>query len=82
MFKVSRFTYFFRRTYNIKVGDVFTWKENGTKWIVYLQFLEESAYFRGEIRLCSNVVTIDGKDFWAYVRGPLKQQFVGIKKVE
>ena len=57
---------------DIKVGDVFTWKENGTKWIVYLQFLEESAYFRGEIRLCSNVVSIDGHDFWAYVRGPVE----------
>ena len=57
---------------NIKVGDVFTWKENGTKWIVYLQFLEESAYFRAEIRLCSNLVTIEGKDFWAYVRGPVE----------
>ena len=57
---------------NIKVGDIFTWKENGTKWIIYLQFLEESAYFRGEIRLCSNVITIDGKDFWAYVRGPVE----------
>lgn len=56
----------------IKVGDVFTWKENGTKWIVYLQFLEESAYFRAEIRLCSNVVSIDGQDFWAYVRGPVE----------
>lgn len=57
---------------NIKVGDIFTWKENGTKWIVYLQFLEESAYFRAEIRLCSNLVTIEGKDFWAYVRGPVE----------
>lgn len=57
---------------NIKVGDVFTWKENGTKWIVYLQFLEESAYFRAEIRLCSNMITINDKDFWAYVRGPVE----------
>ena len=57
---------------NIKVGDVFTWKENGTKWIVYLQFLEESAYFRGVIRLCSNIVTVNGKDYWAYVRGPVE----------
>lgn len=59
-------------TIGIKVGDVFTWKENNTKWIVYLQFLEESAYFRGEIRLCSNVVVINGKEFWAYVRGPVE----------
>lgn len=57
---------------NVKVGDVFTWKENGTKWIIYLQFLEESAYFRAEIRQCTNVVTIDGHDFWAYVRGPVE----------
>ena len=56
----------------IKVGDIFTWKETDTKWIVYLQFLEESAYFRGEIRLCSNEVTIDGKNYWAYVRGPVE----------
>ena len=57
---------------NVKVGDVFTWKENGTKWIIYLQFLEESAYFRAEIRQCTNIVTIDGHDFWAYVRGPVE----------
>lgn len=57
---------------NIKVGDVFTWKENGTKWIVYLQFLEESAYFRAEIRLCSNEIEINGKRYWAYVRGPVE----------
>lgn len=57
---------------NIKVGDIFTWKENGTKWIVYLQFLEESAYFRAEIRLCSNEIEINGKRYWAYVRGPVE----------
>lgn len=57
---------------NIKVGDVFEWKENGTHWIVYLQFLEESAYFRGEIRECDSILTIDDKDYYAYVRGPIE----------
>ena len=25
----------------LKVGDVFTWKENGTHWLVFLQSLDE-----------------------------------------
>ena len=57
---------------DMKVGDVFLWKETGTRWIVYLQFLEESAYFRGEIRQCTGLVTIDGKDYHAYIRGPVE----------
>lgn len=57
---------------NIQVGDVFQWKETETYWIVYLKYLEESAYFRGEIRQCTGVITIDGKDYRAYVRGPVE----------
>lgn len=57
---------------NIKVGDVFYWKETDTYWLVYLQFLEESAYFRAEIRLCSGVVSIGDKEYKAYIRGPVE----------
>lgn len=57
---------------NIKVGDVFKWKETDTYWIVYLRYLEESAYFRAEIRKCSGVINIDGIDYWAYMRGPVE----------
>jgi hypothetical protein len=36
----------------MKPGDVFTWKKTNTHWLVYLQDLEEIAYFRAEIRRC------------------------------
>ena len=51
---------------------MFQWKETETYWVVYLRYLEESAYFRGEIRQCTGVITIDGKDYRAYVRGPIE----------
>lgn len=50
----------------MKTGDVFTWKENGTDWIVYLQKLEETAYFRAELRRCKHEVEIEGKMYKAY----------------
>ena len=37
---------------NIRSGDVFTWKETNTHWLVYLEYIEEDAYFRSEIRRC------------------------------
>lgn len=55
---------------NLKAGDVFTWKENGSQWLVYLQRLEETAYFRSEIRKCNKIVEINGKKYYTYVRGP------------
>lgn len=55
---------------NLKAGDVFTWKENGSQWLVYLQRLEETAYFRSEIRKCNKIIEINGKKYYVYVRGP------------
>lgn len=54
----------------IKPGDVFTWKENGTDWLVFLQRLEETAYFRAEIRRCKYTVEIDGKEYKCYAARP------------
>lgn len=51
----------------MKPGDVFTWKENGTDWLVYLRRFEETAYFRAEIRRCKYTVTIDDTDYKCYV---------------
>ena len=31
---------------DIKEGDVVTWMRTRTHWLVYLQYIEESAYFR------------------------------------
>ena len=56
----------------LQVGDIFTWKETETDWIVYLRHLEEDAYFRAEIRLCNGALDIDGRTYRAYVRGPVE----------
>lgn len=52
----------------MKTGDVFTWKETNTNWIVYLQRLEEKAYFRAEIRKCEYTLDINGKGYKIYAR--------------
>lgn len=56
----------------IKPGDVFVWKQTNTRWLVYLQALEEDAYFRAEIRRCDQEVEINGKSYWVYLRGPVQ----------
>ena len=55
---------------NVKVGDVFTWKETDTHWMIYLQHLNESAYFLADIRRCDQVVEINDKKYWVYIKGP------------
>ena len=55
----------------IECGSVIEWKENGTHWIVYSQYLQEIAYFRGLMRQCANEpIEIDGQQFWFYLKGP------------
>lgn len=61
----------------IKEGDVFEWKENGSHWIVFLKRLEETAYFRADIRRCRYEITLDnGNKYWGYIRGPVEQQIL------
>lgn len=57
---------------NLKPGDTFEWEENGTYWIVYLQRLNEKAYFRAEIYKCEETVEIDNKQYHVYIRGPVE----------
>ena len=54
----------------MKAGDVFEWKETGTHWLVYLQRLEEDAYFRAEIRRCQYEVQVGDTSYKIYLRGP------------
>ena len=54
----------------IRPGDVFTWKETNTHWLVYLQYIEEDAYFRSEIRRCDQQIQVGDKSYWVYLRGP------------
>lgn len=57
---------------DIKPGDVFTWKETNTHWLVYLEYIEEDAYFRSEIRRCDQEVKIGDNSYWVYIRGPVE----------
>ena len=54
----------------MKPGDVFTWKETGTDWLVFLRKLEETAYFRAEIRRCKYTVDVDGTEYKCYAARP------------
>lgn len=54
----------------MKAGDVFEWKETETYWLVYLQRLEEDAYFRAEIRRCQYEIQVGEDIYKVYVRGP------------
>lgn len=55
----------------VKVGDTITWKENNTHWIIYSQYLQETAYFRGLMRQCeSEALEIEGQKYWYYLKGP------------
>lgn len=56
----------------IKAGDVFEWVETGTYWIIYLQYIEEDAYFRAQIRRCEGEVEINDTKYKVYVRGPVE----------
>ena len=40
--------------------------------MVYLVNLEETAYFRAEIRRCKQTTEINGKTYWIYFRGPVE----------
>lgn len=63
-------------TIGLKPGDTFTWKETNTDWIVYLQRLEEDAYFRAEIRRCDYEIEINGKKYKIYAKGPTKDSIL------
>lgn len=56
----------------IKAGDVFYCKETDTYWIIYLQHLEERAYFRADVRLCEKTVEIDKNKYHVYWKGPIE----------
>ena len=64
----------------LKPGDVFTWKETNTHWLVYLQYLQEDAYFRSQIRRCDQQVKIGNKSYWVYIRGPVETSIVWNQK--
>ena len=68
----------------MKPGDVFTWKENNTDWLVYLRRYEETAYFRAEIRKCDYEIEVNDKKYKVYIGGPDESAIIWnkVKKIE
>lgn len=64
----------------IKNGSVFYWNRTDSHWIVYLQRLEEEAYFRGQIRKCEYQIDVNGKPYWVYMRGPVETALIWRQK--
>lgn len=67
---------------NIKCGDVFIWKSNQSHWLVYLQYLEEKAYFRSEIRRCDQSIKVNDTEYWVYIRGPVQTSIEWTQKAK
>ena len=68
-----------------QTGDVFEWKNTGTRWLILKQELTEVAYFRGNCRRCQEVEATDpetGKkvSFWAAIRGPVETKINTVQK--
>lgn len=56
----------------MKCGDVFKWKETDTYWLVYLEKLQEDAYFRAEIYRCEEEIILNDRKYHIYIRGPVE----------
>lgn len=56
----------------LKPGDVFIWKETNTHWLVYLEHIEEDAYFRGYIIRCDQWIMVDDVKYWVHVRSSVE----------
>lgn len=69
---------------NFHAGDIFEWIGTNTYWLIYLQDLDEKAYFRGEIRKCSYEIEWEDeegkKKTFAAVRGPVETKIDYIQK--
>lgn len=68
-----------------KCGDVFEWKNTGTRWLILKQELTEVAYFRGNCRRCQpleviNSETGESEILWMAIRGPVETKINTIQK--
>lgn len=58
-------------TVGTKCGDIFTWKETETKWLVCYQKIDELAYFRGACCRCNTIVNFgDSLTQEGHIMGP------------
>lgn len=56
----------------LKPGDTIEVIEDGTRWLIYLRYLTETAYLRTQIIRCRYNMEIDGQTYWFYFQGPLE----------
>ena len=66
-------------------GDVFQWCNTDSYWLIYLQDLDELAYFRGDIRRCRYQIDWLDEDgnkhsTFAAIRGPVETKINYIQK--
>lgn len=54
----------------MKVGDIFTWKETETDWLVTLQHIDEIAYFRADCYKCNAIIEMGDREQEGYICGP------------
>lgn len=70
--------------YGLGVGDVFEWCGTDSYWLIYLQDMNEIAYFRGEIRRCSYEISWEDENgmhsTYAAIRGPVETKINYIQK--
>lgn len=71
--------------FGFKPGDVFEWCRTHSYWLIYLQDLNEIAYFRGEIRRCDyQIKWLDEEgneqSTYAAIRGPVETKINFIQK--
>lgn len=57
----------------MKCGDIFTWKETKTDWLVYLQRIDELAYFRAGCYKCNITVEFGDYSQEGHIIGPSKR---------
>lgn len=55
-------------TIDIKEGDVILQKRTNTHWLIFLQYLEESAYFRSQILKCTHGLLINDNYYYIHFR--------------
>lgn len=54
-----------------RCGKSYIWKETNTHWLILLQYIEELAYFRADVRKCfPHPMKINDKEYWFCSVGP------------
>ena len=71
--------------HDFKTGDIFKWCQTNSYWIIYLQDLDELAYFRGDIRRCRYQIAWKDENgnkqlTYVAVRGPVETKIDYIQK--